>query len=918
MPKALLAGVLLASALASARVAAAEPSASLVLEVRSSVTHGLIASAEVWLPDERNRRAESTGMGTFRADVTPGEHRIAVRAPGYALRIVRIAVAAPNTQLTIVLDPSFGATELPTIAVTTITAPRNDVTSGPALHTSLGAEDLARAGMFRLADALLTLPDANASANAAGSPAGSPGQGAQAGKIAQSTGPGSSIFFDLRGFGPIETSTLIDGHPIGQGIDLGYDFQDAPIFALQDVYIGYGSGANGAFGVNNAGGVIDMRTLDPTEQPSLRLLQGFGSYQRSTTALQATGNDPSGRFTYAFAYGVEGQDGWIAHDRQYVPAASFDPSTSDPAILDAATYVLDQSTVRRSALAKLGINLGAPTWLTLHALSNTSWEDGSGNSDNIYLPAPTALARGNQLLAAKTPSDPCPGGTFTALNPFGMPQGFGPTGAPDGGLTCQTPQQWASFNTGWQGIGPHFTTLHATDEGAHLTTASGPHSIALDLYDNDYYFDYDRTGFLPYFATPGDTGFAFDQLVGNVGGSLIDQIDLGDNTLGVGYRYDDETYRFRFLAGSVLRQSGVPDTVQNVGVRNGALSLEDQYQLNDARTTLQGWLVSTSSSATHTSFIDSHFGLRHEFGARDAVRFTAGSVTVQPPAAWLDNPFVPIALQGFNPTCGEPASVGSASIGSLGPERAADQELTYSHHFDPDSQVVVAAYNTLLDSKIYQTTVPLSALPPNFVSPALLGPYEAVLTATCGASNAGLGVTSYDNVGQVRARGFLLSATTHIGPATRIRLDWSGESDVLERADTPLLAANKTLILGGQLPNVPLHKASFAVEQRFSDAVDGALVYNWTGAGNPSNLPAYSFVNAQFSIGLPRGALHVIVNNLFDQWSGDRALIGQGTALPLSPLAQPGDYAPYVGIDATTEYPLAPRRVEVYYQIGVP
>jgi hypothetical protein len=213
---------------------------------------------------------------------------------------------------------------------------------------------------------LVTLPSLNATAT---------------GMTSQQSGPGSSVCLDLRGYDAIETSTLIDGHPIGQGIDLGFNFQNAPIFALDNVYIGYGTGASGLDAIGAIGGVIDMRTLMPTKTPVTSFLQGVGSYSRATTT--ATGSTPNGKVGYAFAYGIDGSNGPLGTQTIYSPAASWDTSARALAIVGPATYTLSQDTNRRALLGRLAFAPSPTTQLSLRAMSNNSYTTHRRRRNNV-------------------------------------------------------------------------------------------------------------------------------------------------------------------------------------------------------------------------------------------------------------------------------------------------------------------------------------------------------------------------------------------------------------------------------------------------------------------------------------------------------------------------------------------------------
>src|SRR5260370_38132921 len=72
-----------------------------------------------------------------------------------------------------------------------------------------------------------------------------------------------------------------------------------------------------------------MRTVEPTLRSAATFRQGWGTFDNLVTALQLTGTlagSNGGKVGYAFAYGVQGQDGPFHHARFYQPAAAWDQS----------------------------------------------------------------------------------------------------------------------------------------------------------------------------------------------------------------------------------------------------------------------------------------------------------------------------------------------------------------------------------------------------------------------------------------------------------------------------------------------------------------------------------------------------------------------------------------------------------------
>ncbi|MBV9103842.1 MAG: TonB-dependent receptor, partial [Candidatus Eremiobacteraeota bacterium] len=231
---------------------AAASGGSIIVTVVDAQSGAPLDGARVVVSDAGTRELRNSGGGHFEAgDVAVGTHRIVATAAGHrdASAVLSVAEGSVATA-TLRLAPASEAQQLRVIG-RTASRSESEPAEGLSLHTTIGTTALVDAGIFRFADALDELPSLNATAS---------------GHTSLSNGPGASIYLDMRGLGSIETQTLIDGHPIGQGIDLGYNYQDAPIFGFRDVFVGYGTGASGLLSIGAVGGIVDMRTLEPTQR----------------------------------------------------------------------------------------------------------------------------------------------------------------------------------------------------------------------------------------------------------------------------------------------------------------------------------------------------------------------------------------------------------------------------------------------------------------------------------------------------------------------------------------------------------------------------------------------------------------------------------------------------------------------------
>ena len=140
----------------------------------------------------------------------------------------------------------------------------------------------------------------------------------------------------------------------------------------------YGSGGGDLYGVDAIGGVVDMETLEPTLQPSMTFTQGYGSFSKLTSAMQATGTFPGGKIAYALAFGTQGQDGVIHHARFFQPGAAFDQSSANPAIVALGVYQDDSAITSKGGLAKFRLNFSPNENLTLTAFANAWYDEQDG------------------------------------------------------------------------------------------------------------------------------------------------------------------------------------------------------------------------------------------------------------------------------------------------------------------------------------------------------------------------------------------------------------------------------------------------------------------------------------------------------------------------------------------------------------
>src|SRR5579885_1782323 len=870
-----------------------------------------LANAKIETQGPTHTVVISDAQGKFTAaNLTPGFYHLQVSLNGYQTT-VSDPVSVLGTQLVSVTlaiaRQSFGSQGLRVIGHTSVHASQS-LQRASVIYKSTSAEAIEREGFYRVSDFLQTLPQVNVSAATGGS---------------FTPSPGDDQYLDIRGIGGLETMALLDGHPIGFGINrgknLGYNWEISPTFALRNVEVVYGSGAQGLTPYSAVGGVIDMQTLNPTPELHANVKQGWGTFDKLVTSFNATGPVTS-RLGFAIAAGVQSIDGPYKNDYFYQPAAAFDASAPvGSSVYNLAIYKDDTAVANRSDLLKLRYALGNPSnlsHLTVSALSGSYWDDKTGNGDQDYLPFDTALAIGNNALANYTPTKnpppygpsnppPCPSGTFVGTNANGSAWGWGPNGQPDGGHTCVTPQQYAGYESGFQGAGPAYQAFHIADYSLKYEQPTGAGLLTVDTFTNRWFQLYDRTFQLPFFAAPGDNLFTLSPAVSTTGASIADLFAGKTNDFGLGFSYNNYAYQF-YQNGSAQPSPIVHD--KNV-------FLEDVYHPQSGRYTIYLNATEKNSSITNTSALDPRLALIYNVTKNDVVRLAAGSTWVQPYATYIDLPYSPIATGALNGNlnCTGLTTIGQVANPNLRPERAVDEELSVGHRFGGDSQIQATVYSENVNDKIYSEVIPVAGLPAGIIDPTVLKNFQNAANAACG-SVAALGVHSQNNVGRLLAQGIDINGRQRATRNLFFDYDYSVESSKLQAADVQVLQNNPTLIIGSQLPGVPLHKGQLGADYVFDNGVDVRLMQYYVGVNNAKNSHAYNYGDLEINVPVRKyGDFNVVVGNVFNQYQQYNGLIGHGVPLPLNQYASPAQYAPLIGASATELYGLPPRQIFFTY-----
>jgi len=862
----------------------------------------------------KNTTSDSTGR--FIVDnLLPGSYTLHLELTGYQTTLSDpINVEADKLRNVVLAMPrqATGGASVRTLARTVVTA-SGALQRSAVIAKQQSAEVLERSGIYRTGDYLRSVPAVNLNAAAGGT---------------DTPSPGDDIYLDIRGEGGIENVALLNGHPIGYGIvrgrNVGYDWEISPTFALRSVEVTYGSGVPGLTPYSAPGGVVDMLTLEPTPRTELALTQGAGTYQKFVTTLTLTGTE--GFVGYAVALGTQGLDGPYVNQYFFQPTAAFDPSAPHSTYeYTSGIYKDDTAVVNRGAYAKLRFALGNPgtpqklSHLSLSYLSAYWWDDKTGNGDQDFLPTDTALATGNALLASYSgPPSPnplgvpaCPAGQFTPFNANGNPWGFGINGLPDGGTPCVTPQQYAATISGLQGAGAAYQTFSINDYNMHYSTPIGLTNFAADFYTNRFLQLYDRTYQLPFLTQPGDNPFWLIPQDYQTGEYVTDMVPGPNNDIGFGFATNNYAYNFA--------QNGVTQVAPVVF--DDTVYLQDVYHPANAHYKAYFNAAQVYSSVTHTSVFNPRISFVDELANNNTLRLATGVASVQPYANYVDLPYSGTAIGALASflNCTGLTSIGQVANPLLVPERANDQEVSFGHGFAKDSQLQLTFYNENMSQKIFPTVIPVSSLPAGLIPASTIAAFETAINAACGTTGlTGVGVNVQANVGRLLAKGIDLNGRARFSRKVFVDFDYTIESTALRAADVTTLQNNLTLIVGSQLPGVPLHKAQAALDWTVGNNIDLRLTQYYVSANNSKNRGSYDYGDFQVNVPLSTvSSVNFAVSNVFSQFTGYNGQIGQGQTLPLNQYATAANYTPLIGTSATELFGLPPRQFFVSYTYHV-
>ena len=396
-----------------------------------------LAGATVTIPLLR-RSAQTDRDGRFAfSDVPIGSYTLRVEHAGYDTTLSDEVLLRAGTEavVTLALQATGSSSHLREIARTSVRASQS-LQRSSIVYRELSTEQLAEAGTYRAGDALRQLPAVNN------------------GIVGDTAALGDDLQLDIRGIGTLETTATLDGHPIAYGVPGGFNYQLSPIIGLRAIDVVYGSGSNGLRDERNR----RYRRLQH-DRPDAR-------EQRITSSPKATARSTRRRRRRS-ATGTVGRLGYAASRRRFVRSTdrsiitfstSRERHSTSPRPIRRFAIWRSTRTIRppdrATAVLKLRYDLSSATSLTFDQRGQFVLEQ-QDRKRRRRLPELRSAARLRRAALAlrrePAQAESVPERHVSAPNAYGAPNGTGPNGKPDGGIRCQTPQQYAAFNTGLAG-----------------------------------------------------------------------------------------------------------------------------------------------------------------------------------------------------------------------------------------------------------------------------------------------------------------------------------------------------------------------------------------------------------------------------------------------------------------------------------
>ncbi|MBV8333250.1 MAG: TonB-dependent receptor [Candidatus Eremiobacteraeota bacterium] len=878
-------------------------------------------------------QTDANGTATF-ASEPPGTYVVLIRAVGYqTARVSPDLIVTPGVPEIAFQVGISRATGLKTIGYVT-TVGRLSLQTTSTINTTVDTSRMQSEGFQRLGDVLTTVPGVTTST---------------------SSSVGDDMSLSIRGFDSTETSTLLDGHPIGPvgAFGNGYNYNVSPFWGLSAANVVFGSGAAGLFGATTIAGAVNFQTVSPTRDTHLSLTQGVGTNDKLMTGFLGTGY--LGNLGYAFAWGVQGTTGnfpggLITQDA-LLQASATHFNCADPAhpsskacqntLLSAApdltaanirntvnSYWVTGQYSQYNFVGKLTYDFPTKTHVALTAYSANDWSNSTGEGDNDYQTYPYVLYGAQQTIAGLTKGvDPIyVNGKLRQCHNSIAVLVDGPNG-----YTCMTAQQYAvNFYGPFGGSVDRWRTLGNQDYDARVQQQLGAGTITLEGFADAYNNNLQKGPGVPLgTATSYGPGPYYLYLYKNRGYLLSDDFAMSKNDFGFGYSWlrqsnTNGAFPYTTVTGNSYNVFGNNPPLY---LATASYFIRDTWTPNDKLSIFGNFWLQRSYD-TSTTYFDPRISVVFRPTPSDVVRVTTGKSYSEPdPGLIALAPPIYGAPSSVNcpPTTsgtGSLTSIASVADPNLKPETATDQEIAYGHRFNAFTNIQADVYQSWENQALLGGLVPINQIQQVTVPQSLIDQYLSRLDKCPGlnpTANSLAFSTTYNAAG-ARYRGIVLSTNVGVARNVQFNASYNIQSAAYSGVPQDILINNQGLIDGGQIYGIPLRQGTAGLAYQNQTGFGARIDANYIGSYNSWNRNPFWFSNASISQSSPDGKTTVTlgINNLFNSAAQQYGLIGYGVFRPQNFYGSAAQGGPVSALQQGSEqYGLPFRQYFLTVKVGI-
>jgi outer membrane receptor protein involved in Fe transport len=764
------------------------------------------------------------------------------------------------------------------------TAGRTALQTTSTISTHVDADLLQSENFQRLGDVLTTVPGVTTQT---------------------SSSVGDDMTLSIRGFDPTETSTLLDGHPIGPigAFGNGYNYNVSPFWGIGGADVIFGSGATGLFGATTIAGAVNFQTINPTAIDHVSITQGVGTSDKLMTGLLATGT--IGKLGYATAWGVQGTTGnFPAADRTQtallqssVIHPGYKGGNPPPDLTHANvddtlnTYWVTGQYSQYNFVGKLAYTFSPRTMLQFTAYSANDWSNSTGEGDNDYQTYPYVLYGARQTIAGLQQS---PSGLDTILvngKPRSCRNRIAVLANTPAGYACMNAQQYAtSFYGPFGGSIDRWRTLGNQDYDLRATQQIGGGVVTLEGFADAYNNNLQKgPGTSMGIAGQYGPGPSYLYLYHNRGYLLSDDFAIGKNDVGFGYSWlhqanTNGAYPYTLANGNSYDVFG---TNPQLSLATASYFVRDTWMPNDKLSAFASVWLQRSLNTSTTNF-DPRLSLIYRPTNNDVIRATAGRsysepdpslLTIAPPVYGAPSSVnCPATTNGS----GALTAIASEADPNLKPETADDLELAYGHRFNSTTTIQADVYQSWENQALLGGNVPIGTIPQIVVPPALVEQYLARLSKCPGLNPTAenLAFSTTFNAAGARYRGIVVSASMGVIRNVSFNAGYTVQSAAYVGIPQDILMSNTGLIDGGHIFGIPLRQGTAGLAYQQPHGFGARIDATYVGSNNSWNRNPFWFANGSLSQSSGTVTVSVGVYNIFNSAAQQYGLIGAGVFQP--------------------------------------